>query len=167
MILQNAPGSDRYLGKYGCLFCVLARSRERDGFFWTSVTLSDAWNSAIRAGCITGDLNHNGTLDDPGEAVIRDYPGLIRLLRLPLGYLPPEELGLPLFLDHGVPRVAPTKESLDLTKYWVAEKWVWKLGHFVQGDGSGRRSPIYDPLGHSYSRLNGRLESLRVFERLI
>jgi len=167
MILQNDPGLDPYIRKYGCIFMVCLSSKDLPGYLWNPPAVQSAWDIALREGAISGDLNHDGDLDDAGEALIRSYQHLFDVLRLPLREIPVKATGLPYKLDsQGIPRLLPVAEPLNLARYWISERWVWKYGHFVRGDGTGKQPPIYDPLGQSLSRLNGHIEDLRVFERI-
>ncbi len=167
MIYQDNPRLPDYIQHYGCLVCVLARSREviREAI-WSAKELREAWEIAEDAGIISGDLNHDGDRNDDGEAEVLNYQGLFDLWNLPLRQHDIGWYGLPTMIDrNGAKRIAPSALPLDQNKLWVAERWVWKIGHFVQGDGTGKHFPYYDPIsGGSLTRKNGAIESLRVFE---
>jgi hypothetical protein len=162
MIYQDNPRLPSHMQKFACLAFVLARSRETIlGMMWSARDLRDAWASAVDAKCITGDLNRDGDVYDDGESEIVDYPGLFALWGLPLR-LVSKELKLP--VNNGG-RVLPVDTPFDPNRYWVAERWFWKIGHFVQGDGTGKQKPVYDPIsGGSLTRKNGAIETLRIFE---
>lgn len=170
MIYQDAEGIDRDGQKYSCLFNICARPREvLCGKPWTVGEYNDAWRGARAAGIITGDLNGDGDYDDPGEDEIQNYQRLFDFLGVPLLAVPPESLGFATMIDRkGILRVAPQKAPLDVRKYWVAEFWIWKQGHFVQGNGTGKHPAIWDPVsGGSRTRRLGVCESLRVFPIMI
>lgn len=164
MIFQNRPDFPPYMQHYACLSFVLARSREIVSLKpWTVKQLVDAWMLALKEGVISNDLNNDGDLDDANEAIILSYTELFKLWDLPLRELRPDEVIWPTGLDHNnVARILPT--PLDTSRYWVAEQWHHKMRHFVQGDGSGARRPIYDSIyPESQTRLHGHIQDLRVF----
>lgn len=151
---------------YACRFLDLARSREAIAHRpWTARELMDKWVGARGKGIISGDLNHDGDFDDDGEDTILDDVALIEYLELPLRITSTKSIGLPTMIDdNGVERIAPSDTPLDPRAYWVLERWVYKIGHFVQGDGTGRKMPIYDSILYgSQTRRKGRIESLRVY----
>jgi len=164
MIHQNDEGILPDAQKYSCRFNALARAREVIlGEPWTVAEYNKAWEGARSVGIISGDLNHDGDYDDEGEDEILKDQELFYYLGLPLCIVPFGDL--PTMKDQrGILRVAPTKAPFDPMKYWVLEKWIWRYGHFIQGDGTGKANPIWDPLrGGSLTRARGRIESLRVF----
>jgi len=166
VIYQNAHGVLPDAAHYSCRFNFMARSREiilRKP--WSVEEYNAAWVGARNAKIISGDLNGDGDFDDTGEDEILDDVALIRFLGLPLRVVPLEVLGLPTLIDaRGVRRVAPTAAPLDPKRYWVGERWVWKIGHFVQGDGTGKAPAVWDPIaGGSLTRKNGVIADLRVF----
>jgi hypothetical protein len=166
MIYQTDAALLPDMQHYACRFLFLARAREvLVGKPWTATELNLAWIEAKDKKIISGDLNGDGDFDDPGEDEIKNDVALLELLELPLRVVPVEILGLPLMTDdRGITRVAPTLEPLDPKKYWVGERWIWKIGHFVQGDGTGKAPPLYDSIkGGSLTRKNGKIESLRVY----
>lgn len=162
MIAQNTEGVDEDAKHYSCLFNVLCSSRKAP---WTVSQYNDAWRGARLSGCLSGDLNGDGDYDDPGEDEILNYQRLIDYLGLPLIAVSPESLGLPMIKIDGVWRIAPLRSPLDPNEYLVAEAWKWKIRHFVRGDGTGSKKPVWDPIQpESLTRKNGFLESLRVFK---
>lgn len=166
MICQNSVLLPADMQHYSCRFMDLARAREVLALRpWTAQELVAAWVGAREEGIISGDLNEDGDYDDPGEDEILDDQRLFEYLKVPLRAVPVETLGLPTMIDErGIPRVAPVPTPLDPARYWVLERWVWKIGHFIQGDGTGQAPAIYDSIrGGSMTRRNGRIESLRVF----
>jgi hypothetical protein len=166
MIYQNDPGIVPDAQHYSCRFNVIARAREvLAGRPWTASQYNAAWEGARNAGIISGDLNGDGDYDDPGEDEILNDQRLFDYLGVPLRAVSLDLLGLPIKLDdRGIARVAPTASPLDSARYWVLERWVWRIGHFIQGDGTGKRPAIWDPIKNgSATRANGKIESLRVF----
>jgi hypothetical protein len=166
MICQNIPGVDVDAQHYSCRFNVIARAREvLAGRPWTVDQYNAAWRGARAAGIISGDLNKDGDYDDPGEDEILNDQKLFDYLEVPLRVVALADLGLPLMLDDkGIQRVAPVAAPLDPSRYWVAERWVWRIGHFIQGDGTGKAPAIWDPITNgSLTRARGRIESLRVW----
>jgi hypothetical protein len=167
VIFQNTEGIDTDAQHYSCRFNVIARALEvLKGIPWTVSSYNKAWRDCRLLGFISGDLNKDGDYDDPGEDEILSDAGIFQYLGIPLRVVPLKELGLPTMIDkEGNLRIAPTDIPLDPNKYWVSEKWLWKKGHFLQGDGTGKSPAIWDPIrGGSLTRQKGRIESLRVWE---
>lgn len=170
MIYQNTPGIDADARKYSCLFNVIARAREvLCAKPWTVYAYNMAWRGARERGIISGDLNYDGDYDDNGEDEILDYQALFDFLDVPLRFVPCMALGLSAISVSGTARTAPQDKPLDSMRYWTAERWIHGGGgHFVQGDGTGKRPAIWDPMsGGSRTRRLGVCESLRVFPIMI
>jgi hypothetical protein len=166
MLHQNEPGIVPDAQHYSCRFNVIARAREVfGGRPWTCAQYNAAWEGARNAGIISGDLNKDGDHDDPGEDEILDDQRLFDYLGVPLRAVSVDALGFPTLLDYRrIRRIAPTRAPFDPSRYWVAERWVWRIGHFLQGDGTGKAAPIWDPIkGGSQTRARGHIESLRVW----
>lgn len=164
MIYQNYEGVLPDAQHYSCLFNDIALFREVvQHKLWTVAEYNEAWLAAKRLGYITGDLNNDGDFDDPGEDEIKNFNGLFDLLQLPLRVFDIEHSEFLLMKDsNGRVRLAP---QLMPENYWTIERWVWQIGHFVKGDGTGLKQPTWDSIrGGSQTRKNGRLESLRAFE---
>jgi hypothetical protein len=88
MIYQTDPKMPKSANKYACAFVSLAWYREKIlGKPWTAEELSAAWTGAIAGGIISGDLNHDGDLDDSGEATILDWNTLATFLGCHLQYM--------------------------------------------------------------------------------
>ncbi len=167
MFYQTDPNAPRDFQKYGCLFSVLRFSPEY--LFGMQVSLQDAirdWELCRSYGLISGDLNRDGDYDDVGEDEILDYNGIFELLNLPLYYPNQTSLNMPMVKDSkGIPRVAPLYYGLDSAKYYVAEHWFWRAGHFVLGDGRGVRPVKYDPIKNGSNSVRfGACHDLRVFK---
>jgi hypothetical protein len=166
MTYQNEPVFPPDMQHYACRFMCIARAREvLLEKPWLDKDLISEWAGARSRGIISGDLNHDGDFDDPGEDEILNDQDLFDFLEIPLKVAPLESLGLPLMTDaQGNRRIAPSASPLDPAKYWTLEKWIWRIGHFIQGDGTGKHPAIYDPIrGGSFTRANGHCESLRVY----
>ena len=152
---------------YGCNFLALLRSREvLRGHVWTPMLVNDAWANCVKAGAISGDLNGDGDVDDQGEAEVISYPRLFDTLDLPLKEIPLDLMPVkwPVADFGGVKRLAPLAEPADSSKWWILERWVWRIGHFVQGDGTGKAWPLFDAVpGGSLTRRYGKIESIRAF----
>ncbi len=127
MIYQTDKSLPKALQKYGCAFTALASYREFYGKVpWTARELADSWNSAIAKGIISGDLNGDGDMDDPGESTIQDWGRLIKHLGLPLVYKGKAKLG--------------TKADFAICA-WLNPRTGFV--HFVVGD---KRPVFFDPI---------------------
>jgi len=166
MVYQNDDGMPDTAQHYACAFMCILRARESlHGIPVTVASAGDAWNGAIKAGVISGDINGDGVMgDDPRELCIQDYGRLFDFLHINLMEVPIESPGLPCDKDdNGILRILPTHEPIDTRAYWVMERWKWKISHFILGDGTGTHI-IYDPIrGGSLTRANGTVQDLRVF----
>lgn len=168
MIYQNDANAPRDFQKYACRFLSLYMAKVfLKGEPITLESAVSGWSRARTFGYISGDLNRDGDYDDPGEDEMLNDEAIFRLLDIPLEVVNPKSLGLTMAPDrNGIMRIQPTREPLDLKKYYVLEAWHWKITHFVVGNGAGMGMPIYDPIeGGSLTRRNGALESLRVYKR--
>jgi len=166
MYYQTDPRAPEDFRAYACLFSCLLYAREvLRGLPWTIGEAIQAWSVCRGKGYISGDLNGDGDYDDAGEDEIQKYQGIFDELNLPLRYVPPESLGLPM---SNAGRILPVTEALDPSRWWVVEAWRWKYVHFVKGYGHGIKPVQYDPIeGGSHSVRYGRCESLRVFEVIV
>jgi hypothetical protein len=109
-----------------CAFDILASFREFvQGKPWRAHEFAAAWHGAVDRGLISGDLNGDGDMDDPGEAVIQDWQKLVNFLGLPLEYLGKFDL-----VDY---------PKFDTSAFWVLTAWKWKITHWV----SGIRAPVF------------------------
>lgn len=165
MFYQNEPGLADYIQHYGCLTLDLALAREKiTGQLWTKDEFNQLWKDAIAAGIISGDLNCDGDLNDDGEAILQRWDAFCIMGNIPLRALRTDEIKWPMGKDeNGVPRILPTAVSFDPTRYWVAERWKYKISHFVKGDGTGLLKPEYDSIRYgSLTRQKGKIMDLRV-----
>jgi len=131
MIYQTDPAMPKAAQKYGCAFVSLAFYRERYLHRpWKADELSAAWTGAIAGGIISGDLNGDGDMDDPGEATIQDWNKLAEYLNLPVQYL----------------GKFPLSHPLNRALHFAITAWLnprTKFTHFVVGD----QKPVeFDPI---------------------
>lgn len=89
MIFQSNPLLGKYMNKYACLFTCIAFARPYlGGEDWTPEGLRDAWDTAIANRFISGDLNLDGDMDDPGELEIQNHDGVCKTLGVSICYIP-------------------------------------------------------------------------------
>lgn len=157
MIYQNDPRivTERpYLAKYGCAFISLAYFRDRFlGQPWKLEALISAWDRALKAGVISGDLNLDGDLDDGGECEILDWTQLCKILGLPL-------INVTGHFDPFDPMIKPFFSVCA----WFNPKT--QFTHFVVGTS---RPVEFDPIaGGSRTVREGapKNNGLRIFERI-
>ncbi len=170
---QNDNGMPDSMAHFACAYMVLAASKPAMlSLPWTQKQLIDAWFGCINTRApsgdglktiISGDKNKDGILGDAeDELIIQYYQDLFDYMKLPLKYIEPSSMGLPMNEDG---RLLPVKTPFDINKYWVMEQWKYKILHFVRGDGTGRKPVWYDPIkGGSQTVLHGSIYTLRVFE---
>lgn len=162
MIKQNNSAMPKSCQKYGCAFVTLARYRELipAGRLWSTEELSAAWTGAIKSGIVSGDLNGDGDMDDPGEATIQDWQQLVDYLRLPLQYLGKFPLGHPTTLG-------PDK--------YVLTAWINPANGFVHWVDGDKIPVTWDPIwpysqtvlhGHPYQLQPDGRGGCRVFLKL-
>jgi len=148
---QNDLWLIAYIGKYGCFFMCLVyyyslwlKMPELDHY-----ELNDIWETAINTGVISGDLNHDGDLDDAGECLVRDKEELLRIAGINAKY-----------------ELADAKYISKLGDYLIAEMFNKKTNftHFVVID--GKRNVIYDPIKDSITARDGIIKTIRVLRKV-
>ena len=131
---------------YGCYFLTLA---EASSIIFKGdegcQRLNGIWVKATELGIISGDTNHDGDVDDDGEAEIQDVTRLAQ-----------EFFGLKVKYDgihHKADEPIPANVKIVIGQYW------YKGGHFVLLNKS--KKVIYDSYGKSNTVKNGQLKSMR------
>jgi hypothetical protein len=132
---------------YGCYFLTLAQAspivfQGDEG----CQRLNGIWAKAVDLGIVSGDLNHDGDLDDDGEAEIQDATALARMFGLKVHYDG---------VHHGADEAIPADVKIVIGQYW------YKGGHFVLLNKS--KKVTYDSYGKSNTVKNGYLKSMRFF----
>ena len=147
-ISQSDPRLIKPIQTYGCYFLTIAQA--------SPITFSgDAgcqrlngiWTKATELGIISGDINHDGDVDDDGEAEIQNVTRLVQ-----------DFFDLKLVYDgkhHDGNEPIPAKVKLVIGQYW------WRGGHFVLLNKS--KDVTYDSYGKSNTVRNGYLKSMRFF----
>ena len=131
---------------YGCYFLTLAEAspvlfKGDEG----CQRLNGIWVKATELGIISGDINHDGDVDDDGEAEIQDVTRLAQ-----------EFFGLKVKYDgihHKADEAIPADVKIVIGQYW------YKGGHFVLLNKS--KKVTYDSYGKSNTVKNGYLKSMR------
>lgn len=149
-MLKGIKQSDKELlpviQDYGCLFLCFAYASPM--IFEGSKgrqALNKIWTEATKKGYISGDLNHDGDLDDAGEAEILDHNALAN-----------EFFALDVKYDgkhHKADEKIPSSVSV------VFGRYVYKYGHFIVLNRT--KKVIFDSFGISNTVQNGKLESMR------
>lgn len=151
-MLKGITQSDSRLIKpiqtYGCYFLTLAQAssiifKEDEG----CQRLNGIWVKATELGVISGDINHDGDVDDEGEAEIQNVTRLIQ-----------DFFNLQLCYDgkhHTADEAIPANVKLVIGQFW------WKGGHFVLLNKS--KKVTYDSYGKSNTVKNGYLKTMRFF----
>lgn len=141
-INQTNRKLDRYIQKYGCLFLSMAYSSNDD---LDEDFLNRAWAQCIDLGYITGDVNKNGSLDDPEDLCIvrAHYDDILKILGSPYHF------------------VHETLDRPDDEGFHIA-CFAYKGGtHFVVVDEDERI--IYDPTPNSNSARFGEIIHFKNF----
>lgn len=150
-MLKGITQSDSRLIKpiqtYGCYFLTLAQAspiifKEDEG----CQRLNGIWAKATELGIISGDINHDGDVDDDGEAEIQNASALAKMLGLNVRYDG---------VHHKADEAIPLGVKIVIGQYW------WKSGHFVLLNKS--KKVIYDSYGKSNTVKNGYLKTMRFF----
>jgi len=152
MIYQTDRRLGRYLNKYGCLFTSIAFARPYfGGRDWTAEELREKWDTAIIKRFISGDLNLDGDMDDPGELEIQDHNAVCNLLNVPMSYIP----------GHHVP-AAPIEPNMFAIGAFFNPRT--KFTHFAVINRD--KQVIFDPIqGGSVTCREGYLKNMRLYER--
>ena len=132
---------------YGCYFLTLAEAspvvfKGDEG----CQRLNGIWVKATELGIISGDINHDGDVDDDGEAEIQDATAIAKMLGLKVKYDGKH---------HDASESIPANVAVVIGQYW------WRGGHFVLLNKS--KKPIFDSYGKSQAVKNGYLKSMRWF----
>lgn len=132
---------------YGCYFLTLAQAspivfQGDEG----CQRLNGIWAKAVDLGIISGDINHDGDLDDDGEAEIQDATALARMFGLKVHYDGQH---------HGADEKIPSNVKIVIGQYW------YKGGHFVLLNKS--KKVTFDSYGKSNTVKNGYLKTMRWF----
>ena len=133
---------------YGCYFLTLAQAspivfQGEEG----CQRLNGIWVKATELGIISGDINHDGDVDDDGEAEIQNATRLAQ-----------EFFGLKVKYDgihHGADEPIPANVKIVIGQYG------YKGGHFVLLNKS--KKVTFDSYGKSNTVRNGYLKSMRWF----
>lgn len=153
MIYQTDPSLGKWINKYGCLFTSIAYAREYlRGHKWTAKEIYDAWMKCIEIDAISGDLNADNDMDDPGEAIINDHQKVCDVLWTDLTYIPGH---------HNIN--TPITASL----YAIGEFYNprTRFTHFAVVDKD--KKVLFDPIkGGSITCREGYLKSLRLYSIL-
>ena len=133
---------------YGCYFLTLAQAspivfQGDEG----CQRLNGIWVKAMELGIISGDINHDGDVDDDGEAEIQD----VTLLAQKFFNLKVKYDGI----HHKADEAIPASVKLVIGQYW------WRSGHFVLLNKS--KKVTFDSYGKSNTVKNGYLKTMRWF----
>lgn len=168
MLFQTNPFFGKYINKYGCLYMVIAFAKERyERYIWRKEDLKRLWSEAIGNGTgigesiITGDLNHDGDMDDKGELIIQSHTKLAQLLGSPIRMIEPNGPGL---IKGHFPAKYPILPSQYAAGCFYNPRTNYR--HFCAIDHTKR--VIYDPIeGGSVTVREGYLETIRLYEVLV
>lgn len=151
-MLKGINQSDSRLIKpiqtYGCYFLTLAQASPivfsgDEG----CQRLNGIWVKATELGAISGDINHDGDVDDDGEAEIQNAT-----------YLAQTFFNLKVAYDgkhHKADEDIPSDVKIVIGQYW------WRSGHFVLLNKS--KKVTFDSYGKSNTVKNGYLKTMRWF----
>jgi hypothetical protein len=133
---------------YGCYFLTLAQAspivfQGEEG----CQRLNGIWVKATELGIISGDINHDGDIDDDGEAEIQNVTRLAQeFFKLKVKYDG---------IHHGADEPIPANVKIVIGQYW------YKGGHFVLLNKS--KKVTFDSYGKSNTVKNGYLKTMRWF----
>lgn len=151
-MLKNLNQASPYLitpiQSYGCYFLCFAEAspivfKGEEG----AQRLNGIWAKAVEDGLISGDINHDGDVDDDGEAEIQKATELARkYFKLNVHYDG---------VHHKGDELIPADVKLIIGQFW------WKGGHFVLIN--RLKKVTFDSYGKSNTVRNGYLKSMRFF----
>lgn len=144
-INQADPRLLNVIQSYGCYFLTLAQAspivfQGDEG----AQRLNGIWAKATDKGIISGDINHDGDLDDDGEAEIQDVNELLKMFNIKAHYDG---------VHHGADETIPSDVKIVIGQYW------YRSGHFVLLNKS--KKVTFDSYGKSNTVRNGYLKSMR------
>jgi len=146
---QTDPQLAHYINKYGCFFMDMCywikwqvEGKEPDYGF-----LNALWTNAINTGVVSGDLNHDGDMDDNGELLILDKDKLLSLAGLKVKYVG----------SFGADKTIPDG-AYAIGEFYNART---KFTHFV-AIGKDKKA-VYDPILNSVTYREGVLKTIRLF----
>jgi len=144
-----------YVSEFGCFYLDLVYYLP----IWLRMpepsyrALNELWEKGIELGCISGDLNNDGDLDDAGEACIGTTEQKNKLLELA-----------------GISCIYEGTKSVDYKikedEYAIAEMFNAATGyiHFVVID--HKRNIVYDSIKNSVTARDGKIISIRIIRRI-
>ena len=147
-INQAHPLFLRAIQSYGCYFLCLAEAspiifKGDEGV----QRLNGIWAKATELGYISGDINHDGDVDDDGEAEIQNPTELAkRFFNLNVRYDGKHHLA---------EEIIPPEVKIIIGQFW------FKGGHFVLIN--RLKKVIFDSYGKSNTVKNGYLKTMRWF----
>lgn len=147
-INQAHPSLLHAIQSYGCYFLCLAEAspivfKGEEGV----QRLNGIWAKATEDGLISGDINHDGDVDDDGEAEIQKATELAQ-----------KYFNLNVKYDgkhHDAKEVIPLNVKVIIGQFW------WKGGHFVLIN--RLKKVTFDSYGKSNTVKNGYLKTMRWF----
>jgi hypothetical protein len=147
-IRQTDPKLNMWIKKYGCLFMSLAYASGKE---YGASQLNLIWDTCVAKGWITGDLNHDGDLDDANEAIIVDHDAVAKALGAKLAY---------------TNKHYPPETPIPYGYYAVGQFYNprTKFKHFVVID--REKKVVYDPIPDSVTVREGYLYSIRLYKIL-
>lgn len=146
-INQADPRLLSVIQSYGCYFLTIAEAspivfKGDEG----CQRLNGIWAKAVDKGIISGDINHDGDLDDDGEAEIQNATALAKMFDLNVKYDG---------IHHNADEAIPANVVIVIGQYW------YHGGHFVLLNKS--KKVTFDSYGKSNTVKNGYLKTMRFF----
>lgn len=133
---------------YGCLFLSLAYNSPVVYAYSRGITdLNMLWNKCLSRGYITGDLNHDGDVNDDGESEIMNHTYVAQLLGCEVVY-------------DGVHHLPSETIPEDKVAFAIGA-FHYKFTHFATVSKDDEHKVIWDSLGNSVSIAKGTLNSVR------